>query len=148
MNKLQLTTDPKVDPVFDNYPEHVREKILNLRRLILEAARETDGVTEVEETLKWGEPSYLSPKGSTIRMDWKAKNPEQYAMYFKCTSKLVPSFRAVYGDIFQFEGNRAIVFKLDDPVPETELKRCIAVGLTYHRVKHLPELGLSEEMPC
>lgn len=148
MNKLQLTTDPKVDPVFDNYPEHVREKILNLRRLILEAARETDGVTEVEETLKWGEPSYLSPKGSTIRMDWKAKNPEQYAMYFKCTSKLVPSFRAVYGDIFQFEGNRAIVFKLDDPVPETELKRCIAAGLTYHRVKHLPELGLSEEMPC
>ena len=49
-----------------------------------------------EETLKWGEPSYLVKNGSTIRIDWKSKTPDQYAMYFKCTSKLVPVFRSLF----------------------------------------------------
>ena len=109
--------------------------------LFLEAAQEHDDVQEVEETLKWGEPSYLVAKGSTIRIDWKAKSPQQYAIYFKCTSQLVPTFRKVYGDLFTFENNRAIIFQLNQTIPEKELKRCITAGLTYHRIKQLPLLG-------
>lgn len=75
-------------------------------------------------------------------MDWKVKSPEQYAMYFKCTSKLVPSFRLAYDELFEYEGNRAVVFKLDEEIPEAELKNCIKAALTYHQVKHLPMLGL------
>ena len=54
----------------------------------LGTAKEADKdlLKELEETLKWGEPSYLVKKGSTIRMDWKSKAPNQYAMYFKCTN--------------------------------------------------------------
>ena len=63
-------------------------------------------------------------------------------MYFKCTSKLVTSFKAVYPDVFNFEGNRAIVFQMSDDIPEEELKNCIKAGLTYHSVKALPLLGL------
>jgi hypothetical protein len=81
-------------------------------------------------------------KGSTIRIDWKKNKPDQYAVFFKCTSKLVPTFREVYHDLFKYEGNRAIIFQLDDKIPEAELKKCISVGLTYHKVKHLPLLGL------
>ncbi len=112
-----------------------------LRRLIIETAKEIESITEIEETLKWGEPSYLVKKGSTIRMDWKTKLPDQYAMYFKCTSKLVPTFKALYGDLFEYENNRAILFKLEDKVPEAELKECIGLALEYHSVKHLPRLG-------
>lgn len=138
---MELKSNPEVEAVFLHYPDSVRDKMLNLRRLILEVAEEIE-LTNLEETLKWGEPSFLAKKGSTIRMDWKAKSPEQYAMYFKCTSKLVPSFRLAYDEIFEYEGNRAVVFKLDEEIPEAELKNCIKAALTYHQVKHLPMLGL------
>ncbi len=142
MKTVQLHSNPEVKTVFDRYPEAVRSKMEQLRALVLEVAEEVEQITALEETLKWGEPSYLTKKGSTLRMDWKPKTPDQYAMYFKCTSQLVPSFRKVYKDTFTFEGNRAIVFKLDEELPEAELKQCIKTTLTYHSVKHLPLLGL------
>ena len=74
-------------------------------------------------------------------MDWKEKKPDQVALYFKCTSKLVPTFKELYKDTFAFEDNRAIVFKLDDKLPEAELKQCISMALKYHKLKHLPLLG-------
>ena len=139
---LQVESDPQVTQVFEGYPAEVRKKLLSLRRLILETADELEQVSHLEETLKWGEPSYLVRKGSTIRIDWKPRKPDQYAMYFKCTSKLVPTFREVYGDIFRFEGDRAIVFNLTDTRPEEELKRCIVAALTYHTVKKQLLLGM------
>ena len=142
--KLKLHTDPKVKSVFQNYPPKVRKKLKLLRSLIIDTANEVDTISEMEETLKWGEPSYLVKKGSTIRIDWKSKKPDQYAMYFKCTSKLVPSFQSVYGNLFQYEKTRAIVFNLEEQVPEVELKKCIQSALTYHRVKHLPDLGINQ----
>ncbi|MFB9294317.1 DUF1801 domain-containing protein [Persicitalea jodogahamensis] len=139
---FSLDTSPEVKSVFENYPDFVRERMGNLRRLVLETADETEEITDLEETLKWGEPSYLTKKGSTLRMDWKEKRPGQYAMYFKCTSRLVPAFKTVFGDLFTFEGDRAIVFQLDEEVPEVEVKRCIKAALRYHEVKHLPLLGM------
>ncbi len=142
MSNLQIQKNPTVDQVFQSYPDLVQKKIRHLRSLILEVAQDSEEITSLEETLKWGEPSYLVKKGSTIRIDWKQKTPHQYAMYFKCTSKLVSTFKLVYKDVFNFEGNRAIVFELNDKVPEMELKKCISAGLNYHRIKHLPLLGM------
>ena len=140
---MKIISNPKVETKFNEYPKVLKTKLANLRRLILETAEEIDSIEELEETLKWNEPSYLVKKGSTIRVDWKKKTPDQYAMYFKCTSKLVLTFKEVYGNTFQYENNRAILFKIDDVVPEKELKHCIALALTYHKVKHLPLLGSS-----
>lgn len=142
MKNLRIESNPEVESVFDSYPDAVRDKLSNLRRIIIEAADEAESIDSLEETLKWGEPSYLAKHGSTIRIDWKKKTPEQYAIYFKCTSKLVSTFKTVYEDLFRFEGTRAIVFQLDEEVPEVELKNCIQAGLTYHKVKQLPKLGL------
>ncbi|WPP51658.1 DUF1801 domain-containing protein [Catalinimonas niigatensis] len=142
MKNLQINASPEVEMVFNGYPDAVREKMIYLRGLILEVAEEMEDITQLEETLKWGEPSYLTKQGSTIRIDWKKKKPDQYAIYFKCTSKLVPTFRMLYQDLFSFEGNRAIVFQLDDQPAEVELRHCITAGLRYHQVKHLPTLGL------
>ncbi|WP_197081789.1 hypothetical protein [Paenibacillus sp. E194] len=58
----------KVAAVFEHYPLHIQGKLFFLRQLILDTASETDGVGSVEETLKWGEPSYVMKKGSTIRI--------------------------------------------------------------------------------
>lgn len=142
MERIELKTNPEVELVFAKYPDKVRTKILALRELILETAKELPEVNTLEETLKWGEPSYLTKNGSTLRIDWKSKKPDQYAMYFKCTSRLVETFRIVYSNNFHFEGNRAIVFQMEVKIPKKELKECIKATLTYHTVKQLPTLGI------
>ena len=142
MKDLKVKTNPEVEIVFNKYPDSVRNKMLNLRKLVIETAHEIEGLNELEETLKWGEPSYLTKHGSTIRMDWKPRSPTQYAIYFKCTSRLVETFKLLFKNVFVFEGKRAIVFQLDDEIPTEELKNCIKAALTYHKVKHLPTLGI------
>jgi Domain of unknown function (DU1801). len=141
MGKLKLKTNPKVSEKFAAYPERVRGKMKYLRELVIETAEE-EGIDEMVETLKWGEPGFVTRNGSTLRMDWKQKLPDQYAMYFQCTSRLVDTFRLIYGNKFQYEGNRAIVFSLNQKLPERELKACIKATLTYHKVKHLETLGM------
>ena len=142
MKGLRIKTNSEVELVFNNYPDSVRNKMLALRKLIIQTAKETDGIEKVEETLKWGEPSYLTKIGSTIRLDWKSKSPNQYAIYFQCTSRLVETFRFMFENVFDFEGKRAIIFQLEDKIPIQELKYCIKAALIYHKVKHMPTLGI------
>lgn len=142
MGKLVLKTDPKVKEIFANYPDSVRDQMQFLKNLVIETAEETEGISEMEITLKWGEPSFVTKNGSTLRMDWKERAPDQYAMYFQCTSRLVDTFRMAFDHKFQYEGNRAIVFQLNQKVPVVELKECIKASLTYHNVKHLITLGI------
>lgn len=68
---MNLIKNLTVIKTFDHYPNSIRQKLMQLRKLILETASETEGVNKLEETLKWGEPSYLTKSGSTIRIDWK-----------------------------------------------------------------------------
>jgi hypothetical protein len=124
-----------VKEAFDKQPIELQPQLLYLRQLIMEVVGELGLTNQLEETLKWGEPSYIAPKGSTIRLNRRKKAPHQYAIYFKCTSKLVPHFREMYGDIFEFENNRAIVFDRETPIPVEELKDCIQKALTYHQIK-------------
>ena len=137
-----IESDPRVEKVFETYPIRVRDKMVFLRNLVHEVANKSEDIRNLEETLRWGEPSFITKHGSTLRMDWKEKNPNQYAIYFKCTSQLVPTFKLVYGDLFKYEKTRAILFDLDDEIPITEIKNCIKACLTYHKVKKLPFLGM------
>lgn len=139
---MLLSESPQVSEKFDRYPEPIQNRLLFLRRLILETAAETESVGKVEETLKWGQPSYLSKTGSTIRIDWDASTPQQYMMYFHCSSRLIDTFKELYRNRLVFEGNRAIVFKVDEEIPIDAIKSCITLALTYHLRKHLPMLGV------
>ena len=130
--------EPAVEAVFSAYPKKIRNKLMFLRKLIFEIAAKTRGVGKLEETLKWGEPSYLTVKpktGSTIRINWKESLGEQYAIYFKCTTLLVSTFKKKYPTEFKYEGNRAILFNLNDKIPRVELSHCIELALTYHLIK-------------
>ena len=138
---MKKIKNQEVAEIFDTYPKHMRNKLIFLRQLVFDVAAEAEDVGDVEETVKWGEPSYVTKGGSTIRMDWKRSVPEQYAMYFHCKTKLVDTFKELYRDTFKFDGNRAIVFDKDDEIAINELKHCILLSLTYHRRKHLPMLG-------
>ena len=124
-----------VEQKFQSYPANIRKKMLRLRKLIYEVAKNTDGVGELEETLKWGEPEYLTSKsksGTTIRIDWKSKNPDRYAMYVNCQTSLVAAFKTMFSTRLKYEGNRAIVFPINEKLPKEELTICIAMALRYH----------------
>jgi hypothetical protein len=125
---------PAVDAVFEAYPKPVKAKLLALRRLILDTAKTTKGVGSLEETLKWGQPSYLTPEtksGSTVRIDQVKTEPGRYAVYFHCQTNLVETFREFYPEL-RYGGNRCILLDAEDKVPEAELRHCVALALTYH----------------
>ena len=138
---MKFIENPKVNEKFESYPDFVQKRMYALRNLVIQTASEVEGLEKLEETLKWGEPSYITKNGSTIRMDWKESNPDGYAMYFHCQTKLVDTFKELYRDKFKFEGNRAIVFSCNEKIAEIELKHCISIALNYHKLKHLPLLG-------
>jgi hypothetical protein len=125
---------------FETYPENISILLNNLRDLIFSVA-EQDSIPDITETLKWGEPSYISKIGSTIRLNWKAKYPDKYCMYFNCNTSLIETFKEVYGDTFSYEGNRAIIFNTDTKLPIIELSHCISMSLRYKKIKDLDLLG-------
>lgn len=114
---MNLVKDIEVEEIFNNYPKSIRQKLMHMRQLIVDVASETEGLNKLEETLRWGEPSYLTKGGSTIRIAWKKSTPDQFAICFICTTSLVDTFKLVYGDKFKFENNRAIVFSVTDEIP-------------------------------
>ena len=127
--------DPAVENAFESFPEDVRSGIMQLRDLILDTGAKTEGVGAVVETLKWGQPAYLPARprtGSTVRIGMAGKQTGRYAMFFHCQTNLVRTFREIYPDAFAFEGNRALVFEGDRPLPREALSHCIAMALTYH----------------
>lgn len=127
--------NPDVARVLRSYPPTIRARLLDLRALILETAAATEGVGPLTETLKWGEPAYLTEatgSGTTIRIAWKASAPTCYALCVHCQTTLIGQFRTLFADALRFDGNRAVVFEESEALPEGPVSMCIAMALTYH----------------
>ena len=126
--------DSAVETVFNAYPAPVKAKLKALRRLIFDTAKTTEGVGTLLETLKWGQPSYLTAEtksGSTIRIDQVKETAGHYAVYFHCQTDLVETFRELYPKL-RYGGNRSILLSAGETLPEAELRHCVALALTYH----------------
>ena len=128
----------EVAAVYDRFPADQRARLMEIRDLILTLAEETDGVGPLTETLKWGEPSYLTEKsksGTTIRLGRPKSDPVACAVFFNCRTSLVEEARVSSPEVFGFEGNRALVIPADRALPRTALELCLTAALTYHRRK-------------
>ena len=124
-----------IKAAMEAYSPPVRGRLLALRGLILQTAQETPGVGTIEEDLRWGQPSFLTPEtgsGSTIRIDGFKDDATKVAMFFHCQSGLVDEFRALYGDKLTFVGQRAIELRAGKRLPTAALKHCVALALTHH----------------
>jgi hypothetical protein len=127
---------PAVSATFDALPASPRARLLELRALIFATAAATPGVGPITETLKWGEPAYLteaSKSGSTIRLGVTKGKPPGCAIYLNCKTTLVEEYRAAFSDVLAFEGNRAVLLDPERPLPEQALAQVFAMALTYHR---------------
>ena len=132
---------PDVAARIYSYPESVSAALFQLREMVYQAASEHNDIGAIEETLKWGQPSYLCKHGSTLRIDGNQKKPNQYLMYFHCQTSLIETFRLLYPNHFTFDGRRALVFTVGDTLPESELRQCVGMALRYHLIKHQTLLG-------
>lgn len=124
-----------VAAVFDAFPTAVRRRLLNVRGLMFETAAKVKGVGQLTETLKWGEPAYLTEQtgsGSTIRLGRLAHSDQYCAVLFNCRTTLIESFRDRFPDEFDFQQNRALVLPVKGRLPRTALSFCVAMALTYH----------------
>ena len=124
--------DAAVTAVFESYPAAVRERLLRLREMIIATAADTPGVGTLQETLKWGQVSYLTPEsgsGTTVRIDVDAASG-QPAVYVNCQTNLVDGYRALYPEAFEYQGTRAVV--IGEAPDEAALRHVIAQALTYH----------------
>lgn len=134
--------EPAVKSIFNAYPEPLKTRLLALRQLIFETAAVTDGVGKLNETLKWGQPSYLTAEtksGTTIRID-SLKAPKQYGMFVHCQTSLLPTYRELFSGVLKFDGNRCVVFDAPDELSEDIVRDCIARALTYHQTKRRDSL--------
>ncbi len=116
-------------------PDSLKVRLLELRNLILETASENSAIGPLEETLKWGEPAFLTnvtKAGTTIRINRHAKDDSKYAMYVHCQTDLVERYKQLYADDLSFDGNRAVVFEMTQQLPLDAVKHCIAMALIYH----------------
>ena len=117
-----------VAAVLEDYPPGIKAKLLALRRLILDVAAKMD--VEVEETLRWSQPAYISKGGSTIRIDRLKGDASRVAMFFICHTNLIATFRELYPEL-SYEGNRAILLNVRGRLPEDALRHCVSLALTY-----------------
>ena len=121
-----------VATVFAAYPAGIKAKLLALRRITLDVAAKMD--VALEETLRWGQPAYVSKSGSTIRVDRLKGDASRVAMFFICHTDLIASFRELYPEL-SYEGNRAILLDVRGRLPEDALRHCVSLALTYRSRK-------------
>ena len=85
-----------VAAAFSAFPAGVRARLLEVRDLIFETAAAIEGVGPLTETLKWGEPAYLTQatgSGSTVRLGRSRSSERECAVLFNCRTTLVDDFR-------------------------------------------------------
>ena len=118
-------------------PDVAVARLFEIRNVILAAAEATQ-TGPLTETLKWGQPAYLTEatkSGTTIRLGLAKGDPQSVALFVHCQSSLVERWRSVFSDALTFEGNRAVIVPVDGPLPEAALHQIAAAALTYHRDK-------------
>lgn len=124
----------EVKAAFEAFSPPVFEGVMRLRDLVFEVAHETPEAGAIEEALRWGQPSYLTPEtksGTTIRLG--PSKVGGFAIFTHCQSRVIPAFRELVGDAFCYDGNRAVLFRDVGDIQVAPLAILIRHALTYHR---------------
>lgn len=125
--------DPNVAAVFEAFPEAAREHLLAVRALIFDVAADTPEAGCIIETLKWGQPAYLTPEtksGTPIRL-WPV-GAAHVAILCHCQTSLIREFHDTFPNRFEIDGNRAVHIPIDAQIPREPLAILIHRALTYH----------------
>ncbi|MEM6657641.1 MAG: DUF1801 domain-containing protein [Pseudomonadota bacterium] len=111
-------------------PPDTRAGVLALRALILGTASGLPDAQPLQEALRWGQPSYLAPKGSTIRVG--GHKSARFALFVHCRTRLLTDFALTFPDADRTDGNRAVLFDDISQIDQMRHGWLIARALTYH----------------
>ena len=126
----------EIEDKYDSYPPIVKNEVLELRKIILDIALADNDIDFIGEDLKWGEPSFITKSsGTTLRIDWKEKNPNSISIFVNCRTKLISIYKDIYPDDFEYIGNREIRLSLLKRYSTKKLSKCIELALKYNLIK-------------
>jgi len=128
----------KVEQAFALDDVEARCGLLALRALILDTAAKLPAVGQIEETLRWGQPAYLTPdskSGSTLRLG--VPKAARFGLFVHCQSQLIPEFITTFPAWDRVEGTRAVLFDHANEVEPLRHGWLIKRALTYHIRKPL-----------
>ncbi len=114
-----------------DYPDAQRDTFMALRALVYEIAQRTEGVSPVEETLKWGQPAFVTRSGTTVRLAAARGDDGAVGVYTSCQTPLVADFATEHGDRFLYDAGRGIHVVAGRPIPALELADFLESALTY-----------------
>lgn len=121
--------------VLNGWPKDAQTYFHDLRNIVHNAAGANPVVGPLTETLKWGEPSFLTDKsrsGTTLRAAWKSKTPNEMGLFVICRTDMLEQVRALYPEAFRYEGTRAAYLTLSHPIPEDAVSYLTSRAQTYH----------------
>lgn len=116
-----------VRSAFEVAPDAVRPGFWHLRERILHCA-EQSGI-DVQETLKWGQPAYLSPGGTTLRIG--APKTGGFAIYAHCGTSIIADFKSIVPEA-RIIPKRAVLFSTLEEAASLPLELMISAALEYH----------------
>lgn len=132
-----LLIPAEVQAVFDRVPEVPRQRLLEMRALIFDAAEAT-GAGPLQECLKWGEPAYLPVRprvGTTLRLGWKPERSGTCSLFVNCNTDLADRYRTHFPKAFTYHGARELRLPATGTFAEAAFQQVAAMALTYHRDK-------------
>lgn len=117
-----------------SWPPRAQAAFHTIRGLLREIATDPR-IGPLTETLKWGEPAFLTEatkSGSALRVAWKARAPGRIGLYVNCRTSLAETVREIHPYAFTFEGRRGLLVALDRPLPEQAVRHAADLALRYH----------------
>lgn len=123
---------PDVGQVIAGYQPPVRQGVLRLRDLIFDVAGDIPQAHPLQETLRWGQPAYLTPPrvGSTLRLG--PHKDAVFALFAHCQTTIIASYAQAFPGWDRIDGNRAVLFDRPEQIEPERLSHLIHHALTYH----------------
>ena len=125
----------EVSSYYFSVPQSMLDQLMQIRSWIYELAEADERIGMIQECLKWGEPSFLTPitkSGSTIRL---AKvDDSMFGIYFNCKTTIAQEIAIQFPEL-NCDGKRALYFPTNQKIPKTKLIVCLKKALLYHKRK-------------
>ncbi|GAA6208895.1 DUF1801 domain-containing protein [Cognatishimia sp. WU-CL00825] len=125
--------DQAIKEAFMALPEQARPGVLKLRDLILTEAENLPQVGPVHEVLRWGQPSFITPKvkaATPLRLG--THKSATFALFAHCQSSVISDYAMRFPGWDKLDGNRAVLFDNVTDIEPFRLGTLIRHALTYH----------------
>lgn len=123
---------PDIGQIVSGYQPPVRQGVLRLRELIFQVAEGIPQAQPLKETLRWGQPAYLTPArvGSTLRLG--PHKDATFALFAHCQTTIIASYAQAFAGWDRIDGNRAVLFDSLGQIEPERLSHLIRHALAYH----------------